>query len=397
MKALLNSRFLLIVCVLFFLSAACTMPLVAQPTTAPDTANTLAAQTISAMLTQPSGATAVPGGATAVPGGATAVPGSPATQAPQNATLRPSSTPLPTATTISIPTATSTPACDRASFISDLTVADGTSIPVGTEFVKSWRLRNEGVCTWTPDYAIVFDKGEAMGAPASQKLGQSVAPGQTIDISVTLRAPGIPADYRGDWKLRNAAGVLFGLGANSSGHFYVVIKAIPSTITGNGLDMTANYCLAEWTANGKSVPCIGTDGSADGFVLYRSSPQLESGYVDDEPALLTNPPRVNDGVIRGKYPAYTVKTGDHFTTLISCENNAKNCNVRFQLDYQIDDGGIQTLAAWNESYDNKFNNVNADLTSLAGKKVKFILTVLANGASDNDRALWLMPRIQSGP
>jgi hypothetical protein len=281
--------------------------------------------------------------------------------------------------------------------MSDVTIADGTSIPVGNEFVKTWRLRNEGTCTWTPEYAIVFENGEAMGAPASQKIGQSVAPGETVDISITLRAPGSPGEYRGDWKLRNAAGVLFGLGSKGSEHFYVVIKAVPNTLTGNGLDMIANYCLAEWTGNGKVLPCVGTDNSADGFVLIRSKPILESGYVDDEPALLTNPPRKDDAIIRGKFPAYQVKSGDRFTTLLSCENNAKNCNVRFQLDYQIDDGGIQNLAAWNETMDDKFNTVSVDLSSLAGKKVKFILTVLANGASDNDRALWLMPRIQPAP
>jgi hypothetical protein len=30
-----------------------------------------------------------------------------------------------------------------------------------------------------------------------------------MDISVNLKAPGSPGDYRGDWKLRNAAGVMF--------------------------------------------------------------------------------------------------------------------------------------------------------------------------------------------
>jgi hypothetical protein len=219
-------------------------------------------------------------------------------------------------------------------------------------------------------------------------------PGETVDVSVTMHAPGSPGSYRGDWKLRNASGVLFGLGPNTSGHFYVIIKVITATASGDGYDFTANVCLAEWTGNGVALPCSGTDGNENGFVLYKSTPVLESGYVDDEPALLTNPPRVENGVIRGKYPAYTVRTDDHFTAVLSCENNAKNCNVRFQLDYQIDDGGIQTLATWNEAYDDEFHQVDVNLSSLVGKKVKFILTVSANGASNNDRALWLMPRIQ---
>ncbi len=383
MKTPFHRRFLLIISVLFFLSTACTMPLFGtQPTQAPETANTLAAQTISAMMTQ-----------IAASENATKTPGAP-TAKPQEATRQPTAAPQPSATQLVLPTATNTPSCDQASFISDVTVADGTVIPAGTQFVKTWRLRNEGTCTWSPDYAVVFDKGDAMGAPAAQKLGESVSPGETIDISVSMRAPGTPGSYRGDWKLRNASGVLFGLGSNAASHFYVIIKVITSTTTGDGYDFTANVCLAEWTGNGVALPCSGTDGDDDGFVLYKSRPVLESGYVDDEPALLTNPPRVENGLIRGKYPAYTVRTDDHFTAVLSCEGNAKNCNVRFQLDYQIDDGGIQTLATWNEAYDDEFHQVDVNLSSLVGKKVKFILTVSANGASNNDRALWLMPRIQ---
>jgi hypothetical protein len=48
-----------------------------------------------------------------------------------------------------------------------------------------------------------------MGGPATQALTGNVNPGQTMDISVNLKAPGSPGDYRGDWKLRNAAGVTF--------------------------------------------------------------------------------------------------------------------------------------------------------------------------------------------
>jgi hypothetical protein len=128
-------------------------------------------------------------------------------------------------------------------------------------------------------------------------------------------------------------------------------------------------------------------------VLYKNRPILESGYVDDEPALLTHPPRANDSVIRGKFPVYTVRGGDRFVTLIGCEHNAKNCSVRFQLDYQIDNGAIQSLEGWNETYDEHFTQIDYDLNALVGKNVRFILTVLSNGSPDNDRALWLLPRI----
>lgn len=149
-----------------------------------------------------------------------------------NAQLTPSSTPTPTdtptpeptntpaATNTPAPTATAKSTCDAIIFVSDVTVPDGTEFTAGATFTKTWRLRNAGTCTWTVDYDVVFDTGAAMGGPAAQALTGSVAPGQEVDISVELTAPAEPGTYRGNWKLRNASGVVFGL----PGPFYVEIS-----------------------------------------------------------------------------------------------------------------------------------------------------------------------------
>ena len=79
---------------------------------------------------------------------------------------------------------------------------------------------------------------------------------------------------------------------------------------------------------------------------------------------------------------------------MGCEYKATDCNVKFQLDYQIDNGSIQTLASWTETNDDNYTPVNQDLSSLAGKNVRFFLTILANGSANGDRALWPKPRIE---
>ena len=80
--------------------------------------------------------------------------------------------------------------CDWAQFITDVTVPDGTPFSAGATFTKTWRLKNIGSCTWTTSYALVFDTGSIMGGPASVNLPNNVAPGQTVDISINLTAPG---------------------------------------------------------------------------------------------------------------------------------------------------------------------------------------------------------------
>lgn len=115
--------------------------------------------------------------------------------------------------------------CDRAAFVADVTVPDGTLFEPGETFVKTWRLQNSGACTWNAGYAVVFDQGDAMGSPASFPLTSGdVPPGEEVEISVTLQAPAEPGEYRGDWKLRNAAGEIFGLGNSGTSSFWVLIQ-----------------------------------------------------------------------------------------------------------------------------------------------------------------------------
>jgi len=139
----------------------------------------------------------------------------------------PSATPGPNPTATAEPTTpepTSVLECtDRATFVQDVTVPDNTQLVPGQSFVKTWRLRNSGTCTWTPDYALVFARGDQMGAPASSALPATVPPNATVDLSVSLTAPAAPGTYRGDWQLRNADGELFGLAGSAGQTFWVKI------------------------------------------------------------------------------------------------------------------------------------------------------------------------------
>ncbi len=140
----------------------------------------------------------------------------------------PTNTPLPTATAVSY--------CDWVTFVKDVTIPDGTVLTPGQTFTKTWRLKNRGTCTWTPDYMLVFSGGSQMGDTSAVRLPAYVAPGQTVDVSVTLVAPLARDDFRGYWMLRNPAGVLFGYGDQANKAFYVdiVVSDLPyGTVTGS--------------------------------------------------------------------------------------------------------------------------------------------------------------------
>lgn len=122
------------------------------------------------------------------------------------------------------PTATAVTYCDWVMFVKDVTIPDGTELEPGELFIKTWRLQNRGTCTWTSDYMLVFTSGDPMGGTTAVRLPGRVAPGQTVDVSVTLTAPDSVGRQVGYWMLRNPSGQLFGYGNNAERAFYVDIR-----------------------------------------------------------------------------------------------------------------------------------------------------------------------------
>ena len=307
----------------------------------------------------------------------------------------PTITSLPPVTAIpTISTVAPTTGCDRATFVSDVTVPDGTIFTPGQTFTKTWRFRNTGKCTWTTGYSLVFSTGDQMGGASPITLPSSVAPGQTIDLSLNLTAPTSIGNYRGYWLLKNATDRVFGIGVLGNKPFWLAIGVsgtLPPT-SENGYDFVAHVCEAQWTSGAGTLLC--PDQSAtNGTIMVVNNPRLENNTVDSRSALLTVPQNVYNGYIRGIYPPFTVQNGDHFKAILNCEYLQRDCYAVFRLDYQIDNGTIQNLWAFGERYEGLYYQADIDLSPLAGQTVKFILGVNANGSPTGDRAMWVAPSI----
>jgi hypothetical protein len=126
-------------------------------------------------------------------------------------------TPLPSTPTIT-PLSTNTPlgstqeSCDNLLYIADVTIPDGYLAQPNEELDKTWEVKNLGPCTWNEDYKIVYSwggDGTDWNTFPAQKLGKVVAPGETVNITITLRAPTAHGDYGGVFNLQNDKGVNF--------------------------------------------------------------------------------------------------------------------------------------------------------------------------------------------
>jgi len=132
--------------------------------------------------------------------------------------------------------------CNRAVFINDITIPDGTLLASGASFVKTWRVMNMGTCIWNPSYRFLFESGSLLGGPSMINLPEYVNPGQTVDISVPMVAPSSNGTYEGLWEIQDASGNNFGVGANGTSPLdvLVVVGSTPVDFTVRHVTMGVN-------------------------------------------------------------------------------------------------------------------------------------------------------------
>lgn len=103
--------------------------------------------------------------------------------------------------------------CDNFSFDNatvDVTILDGTQMTPGQEFVKTWKIKNTGICSWGDGYGLIYagyaDKMEGQAVP----LGTLVEVGQEVEVSVNFKAPIKIGEYTSAWQMANSKGIPFG-------------------------------------------------------------------------------------------------------------------------------------------------------------------------------------------
>jgi hypothetical protein len=339
----------------FLFLTACSFPALMAPTEPSiDPVLTDAARTIEARLTSEAGGSQP----TATLGWAEYSPTPPLdeTPAPPADTANPEETTPPTA---------EDPCEDKAHFVNDVNYPDGTEVEAGVEFTKTWRLQNTGTCTWNTDYAIVFERGDAMEGPPSAPLtAEPVPPQGEVEVSVVLKSPDAPDTYQGYWRLRNQAGLKFGTGENGDKDFWVKITV--GTTSGIAYDFIAQASKATWVSSGGDGQVTlnfgGADGDPNGVAKLKQDIKLEN-RAEAGRTLITHPKHVDHGSIYGTFPEYMVQNGDHFKSKLGFLEDCGQGDVLF-------------------------------LSNLEGKKVQFVLVVSANGSPVDDMAIWGSTRIE---
>jgi len=300
----------------------------------------------------------------------TQIPPSPTTVTVPTATSSPVPTASPT-TAITSPTPTSFACTNLVKFVEDVSVPDDTEMLPGQEFIKTWRLQNAGTCTWTNQFTAVYVNGDQMNGVSPLPLTGSVAPDATLDISITLKAPGTTGTYRGNWKLRDPSGISFGLGNNASDPFYVQIKVVEgvselnlgaATWTDN-LDNTDNWYLLD-TPNTKFT---GGDGK---LVMTSINPGGgEEWGLSDQPSM-------KDYYLQGTFITGPSCTGlDRYGLLARAPDPDQGYVFEFSCDGQF------RLYTWDGKNYNALQDWRPSASILAGTNQTNVIGIYIKGTT----------------
>jgi hypothetical protein len=107
-------------------------------------------------------------------------------------------------------------------FVEDVTIPDDSPIVAGDTFIKTWRIRNSGTCTWDNTYELVQIGGNSIRPTIGTDPVlltdlidevSTVKPGAEVDISLELTLSAeAPVDSRQEarFHIRDANGEFFG-------------------------------------------------------------------------------------------------------------------------------------------------------------------------------------------
>ena len=118
--------------------------------------------------------------------------------------VTPTPSPNPTATGTPDVTATALAACVfNMETTDDPQVWPSVLVP-GQQFIKRWTILNTGTCPWPEGVHLAHLSGEVdvLDKPEISP----VAPGESIEVKITLRAPTAYDRYTSMWQLRDSAG-----------------------------------------------------------------------------------------------------------------------------------------------------------------------------------------------
>ena len=144
-------------------------------------------------------------------------------------------------------------------------------IPPNGHFSMSWTLQNTGTCTWDSSYVIAFKSGYQMTRSASYPIvaeGNTVAPGQSTIVNISMVAPQDTGGYQAEWQLQSRDG-------SSLLKFNLIIKVDKGSYSPPARPIQLTYKSSCESGFAKiRLSWVDVSNNEDGYRIYRNSKML---------------------------------------------------------------------------------------------------------------------------
>jgi hypothetical protein len=169
----------------------------------------------------------------------------------------------------------------------------------------------------------------------------------------------------------------------------------PASLGTIALDFVALLCNAKWMNGAQHLTaCPAANADRSGGYAVVIDPVTE-GLLANTPVLLTFAGTYSAAIFL-RYPTFKVHAGDRFRTTLRCSGPSNSqCDVQFALEYYDAQGKYHSpFMQWNYNPSMPDIHVDADLSSLAGQNVDFVLALRPNNDTpQQDNSLWIAPHI----
>ena len=376
---------------LSFLLLGCNMP---QPQTKTPDIGSIVAKTQTAMaVSQFLTATTPPQNPLTTPDQLATSQSTPIALLPSPSSQIPVSPGVPIATQSAPQTAApNQPSCTNMAKFEAETIPDGSLMGANQNFMKTWTLRNVGTCTWSPEYSLVYIKGEQMGGTSPAPIGQSVPPGEIVQIYLPQQAPDSIGVFQGFWKLRTPAGIEFGLGKDADVAFWVKILVSADAVNSGDQPFQGpqNLGAPSWIIsfdNQSSPWYLGTNDGID-FDIDNGLLAITTSKPTGDRWRVAQPGYLGNFFLQVKFQTGQNCEGkDGYGLLVRAPNQPNNvidsgyvfsfaCDGKYRV-YRIDNGSFEGLQNWTSSAALKIGANQSNLMGIYAKDD--VLQFYANG------------------
>jgi hypothetical protein len=178
--------------------------------------------------------------------------------------------------------------------------------------------------------------------------------------------------------------------------FTAIPSFTPAPTGGIALDFVAQLCDAKWSNGAQALTACPISTADQSGGLAAPLDPIPEGLPAGTPVLLTIPGWNGSSALFLRYPAITVQANDHFRATLRCKR-ASACDVQFGLEYFDSAGDYHNaFMVWNYKSGDASISADADLTTLAGQPVEFVLVLrVSHTVTDpgQDNGLWIAPQI----